>query len=98
MTRAQLAVGETILIHSGAGGVGAIGIQVASAIGTRVLTTSRPERHFVGQGIAAAHDQRRTVMMSVRSNWVMAGLKGSGDRRATARKDRKTRCRWVDMP
>lgn len=41
VTRAQLTVGETILIHGGAGGVGSIAIQVAKAIGARVITTAR---------------------------------------------------------
>lgn len=41
VTRAGLTVGETILIHGGAGGVGTIAIQIARAIGARVLTTAR---------------------------------------------------------
>ncbi|POA31756.1 MULTISPECIES: zinc-dependent alcohol dehydrogenase family protein [unclassified Pseudomonas] len=43
--RAALRVGESILIHGGAGGVGHIAIQVAKAIGARVFTTVR-EAHF----------------------------------------------------
>ena len=39
--RAQLRVGETILVHGGAGGVGHVAIQIAKAIGARVLTTAR---------------------------------------------------------
>ncbi|GAB6841040.1 hypothetical protein JCM2811A_00410 [Methylorubrum rhodinum] len=34
-------VTETVLIHGGAGGVGAIAVQVAKAIGARVLATAR---------------------------------------------------------
>lgn len=45
VTRAQLAVGETILIHGGAGGVGSLAIQVAKAIGARVITTARADDH-----------------------------------------------------
>lgn len=45
VTRAQLRVGETILIHGGAGGVGSIAIQVARAIGARVITTARARNH-----------------------------------------------------
>src|SRR5690606_6472605 len=41
--RAQLRVQETILIHGGAGGVGTIAIQVAKAMGARVITTARAE-------------------------------------------------------
>lgn len=39
ITRVNLQVGETILVHGGAGGVGHIAIQVAKAAGARVLTT-----------------------------------------------------------
>ncbi|MEX2520728.1 MAG: zinc-dependent alcohol dehydrogenase family protein [Paracoccaceae bacterium] len=53
VTRAQLAVGETILIHGGAGGVGAIAIQVAKAIGARVLTTARADDHAFVRSLGA---------------------------------------------
>lgn len=50
VTRAQLAVGETVLIHGGAGGVGSVAIQVAKAIGARVITTASPRNDdFVRQ-------------------------------------------------
>lgn len=39
ITRVNLQVGETILVHGGAGGVGHIAIQIAKAAGARVLTT-----------------------------------------------------------
>jgi len=39
--RAALRVGESILVHGGAGGVGHIAIQLAKAMGARVLTTVR---------------------------------------------------------
>lgn len=42
VTRAQLGVGETVLIHGGAGGVGSIAIQMAKAIGAKVITTASP--------------------------------------------------------
>lgn len=45
VTRAQLAVGETILVHGGAGGVGTIAIQVAAAMGARVITTAKTDDH-----------------------------------------------------
>ncbi|MBB3224010.1 zinc-dependent alcohol dehydrogenase family protein [Pseudoduganella umbonata] len=41
VVRAQLRVGESILVHGGAGGVGHVAIQLAKAIGARVLTTAR---------------------------------------------------------
>lgn len=37
--RGGLSVGETVLVHGGAGGVGMMGIQVAKAAGARVITT-----------------------------------------------------------
>jgi NADPH2:quinone reductase len=41
VARAQLTVQETILIHGGAGGVGTVAIQLAKAMGARVITTAR---------------------------------------------------------
>lgn len=51
VTRAQLAVGETILIHGGAGGVGTIAIQLAKAMGARVITTARKDDHEFVRGL-----------------------------------------------
>jgi len=45
VTRARLQVGETVLIHGGAGGVGTVAIQVAKAIGAQVLTTAQSRNH-----------------------------------------------------
>jgi NADPH:quinone reductase-like Zn-dependent oxidoreductase len=53
VTRAQLAVGETILIHGGAGGVGTIAIQLAKAMGARVITTARKDDHEFVRGLGA---------------------------------------------
>jgi NADPH2:quinone reductase len=39
VTRGNLQVGETVLIHAGAGGVGSIAIQLAKAMGAYVFTT-----------------------------------------------------------
>lgn len=41
VVRAALRVGENILVHGGAGGVGHVAIQLAKAIGARVFTTVR---------------------------------------------------------
>jgi len=41
VVRAALRVGESILIHGGAGGVGHVAIQLAKAIGAKVFTTVR---------------------------------------------------------
>jgi NADPH:quinone reductase-like Zn-dependent oxidoreductase len=51
--RAQLMVGETILIHGGAGGVGTIAIQVAKAMGARVITTARGSNHEFVRSLGA---------------------------------------------
>jgi NADPH:quinone reductase-like Zn-dependent oxidoreductase len=53
VTRAQLSVGETVLIHGGTGGVGTIAIQVAKAIGARVLTTARKADHDFVRSLGA---------------------------------------------
>lgn len=44
VVRAQLRVGESILVHGGAGGVGHVAIQVAKAIGAKVFTTARADQ------------------------------------------------------
>ncbi len=50
ITRGNLQVGETVLIHAGAGGVGSIAIQLAKAIGAYVLATcSSKNLNFVKQ-------------------------------------------------
>ncbi|MBL6080112.1 zinc-dependent alcohol dehydrogenase family protein [Belnapia sp. T18] len=51
--RAQLRVGEAVLIHGGAGGVGTIAIQVAKAIGARVITTARARDHDFVRSLGA---------------------------------------------
>jgi len=51
--RAQLKVGETILIHGGAGGVGTIAIQIAKAIGARVITTALARDHEFVRSLGA---------------------------------------------
>lgn len=53
VTRAQLRVGETILIHAGAGGVGTTAIQVAKAIGARVITTASAGNHDFVRALGA---------------------------------------------
>lgn len=51
--RARLSVGETILVQGGTGGVGAIAIQVAKAIGARVITTARAADHDFVRSLGA---------------------------------------------
>ena len=51
--RAQLKADETILIHGGSGGVGTIAIQVAKALGARVITTARGRHHDFVRSLGA---------------------------------------------
>lgn len=53
VTRAQLTVHETILIHGGAGGVGSVAIQLAKAMGARVITTARSSNHGFVRSLGA---------------------------------------------
>lgn len=53
VTRAQLTVQETILIHGGAGGVGTVAIQLAKAIGARIITTARRSNHDFVRSLGA---------------------------------------------
>jgi NADPH2:quinone reductase len=51
--RAALRVGESILIHGGAGGVGHVAIQVAKALGAKVFTTAREDNFEFARSIGA---------------------------------------------
>jgi NADPH:quinone reductase len=51
--RAELTVGETILVHAGAGGTGTIAIQVAKAMGARVITTAKAADHDLVHSLGA---------------------------------------------
>lgn len=53
VVRAALRVGESILIHGGAGGVGHVAIQLAKAIGARVFTTVREENFEFARSLGA---------------------------------------------
>jgi NADPH:quinone reductase-like Zn-dependent oxidoreductase len=53
VTRALLTVGETILVHGGADGVGTIAVQVAKAMGARVITTARASEHEFVRSLGA---------------------------------------------
>ena len=53
VVRAGLRVGESILIHGGAGGVGHVAIQLAKAIGARVFTTVRESNVEFVRGLGA---------------------------------------------
>ena len=53
VTRGQLQVGESILIHAGAGGVGSFAIQLAKAIGAYVFTTCSAKNHDLVRKLGA---------------------------------------------
>lgn len=43
--RLAVRVGETVLIHGGAGGVGSFAVQIARAAGAKVIATASPQHH-----------------------------------------------------
>ena len=45
LTRLEVGAGDTVLIHGAAGGVGSMGIQVARALGARVIGTASAANH-----------------------------------------------------
>ncbi|UNZ20833.1 NADP-dependent oxidoreductase [Streptomyces sp. 891-h] len=45
LTRLGTREGETVLIHNAAGGVGSLGVQIARALGARVIGTASPANH-----------------------------------------------------
>ncbi|MDP2698072.1 zinc-dependent alcohol dehydrogenase family protein [Thalassospira sp.] len=51
--RVALRVGESILIHGGAGGVGHVAIQIAKAIGAKVFTTVREDNFEFARSVGA---------------------------------------------
>ena len=53
VVRAALRVGESILVHGGAGGVGHVAIQLAKAIGARVFTTVRDSNIEFARSVGA---------------------------------------------
>ena len=53
VVRAGLRVGESVLIHGGAGGVGHVAIQLAKAIGAKVFTTVRQANFEFARSLGA---------------------------------------------
>ena len=59
-TLADLQVGETVLIHAAAGGVGQAAVQVARSRGARIFATASQAKHaaLLEQGVEAVFDSR----------------------------------------
>jgi NADPH:quinone reductase-like Zn-dependent oxidoreductase len=53
VTRGQLQVGESVLIHAGAGGVGSFAIQLASSMGVYVFATCSSNNHDLVKKLGA---------------------------------------------
>ncbi|MEO1300369.1 MAG: zinc-dependent alcohol dehydrogenase family protein [Cyanobacteria bacterium J06636_16] len=53
VTRGNLQVGESVLIHAGAGGVGSLAIQLAKAMGAYVFTTCSAQNHDLVKKLGA---------------------------------------------
>jgi putative PIG3 family NAD(P)H quinone oxidoreductase len=51
---AGLRAGQTLLVHGGGSGIGTFAIQLAVALGARVVTTARPAKHAVLRRLGAA--------------------------------------------
>ncbi|GLX16880.1 oxidoreductase [Streptomyces lavendulae subsp. lavendulae] len=45
LTRLGTGRGDTVLVHGAAGGVGSLGVQIAAALGARVIGTASPRNH-----------------------------------------------------
>ncbi|MEU3727739.1 alcohol dehydrogenase catalytic domain-containing protein, partial [Streptomyces sp. NPDC031705] len=45
LTRLGTGAGDTVLVHGAAGGVGSLGVQIARALGARVIGTASPRNH-----------------------------------------------------
>ncbi len=65
--RLRLRVGETVLIHGGAGGVGSFAVQVAHSAGARVIATAGPDNQGTLRDLGAdvAVDYTRTSVADV---------------------------------
>ncbi|WP_397221569.1 NADP-dependent oxidoreductase [Nocardiopsis lambiniae] len=53
MRRARVGDGETVLVHAAAGGVGSMGVQIARALGARVIGTASERNHDFVRSLGA---------------------------------------------
>lgn len=76
MTRGNLQVGESVLIHAGAGGVGSLAIQLAKAAGAYVFTTCSARNRELAEELGADHviDYRKDDYVEV----ILRETKGVG--------------------
>jgi NADPH:quinone reductase-like Zn-dependent oxidoreductase len=82
---AGLRAGETVLIHGGGGGIGTFAIQYAKALGARVVTTARAEKHAVLRELGAdvildiiggAYLAKNVAALATDGRLVIIGLQG----------------------
>lgn len=69
---ARLEAGETVLIHSAAGGVGYVAVQIAQQIGARVIATvgTEEKRDFLRQrGVTLISDSRSQAFVDDVEAW-----------------------------
>jgi NADPH:quinone reductase-like Zn-dependent oxidoreductase len=61
---AHVLPGQTVLVHGAAGGVGHIAVQVAKALGARVIATASAEKHDLVWELGAdeVHDYRNVII------------------------------------
>lgn len=68
--RLALRVGETVLIHGGAGGVGSFAIQIAKAAGARVVATAGPDNqetlHALGADVCVDYRSEHAERIALR--------------------------------
>ena len=77
--RARLAPGETVLVLGASGGVGQAAVQLARAMGARVLAgISRPERASAAVGVDAVIDLSRENLRDTLREQVWAATEGRG--------------------
>jgi NADPH:quinone reductase-like Zn-dependent oxidoreductase len=53
--KARLIAGETVLVQGASGGTGGFAVQIARALGARVIGLARPKDHARVRGLGAAH-------------------------------------------
>ena len=75
--RGRIQAGETVLVHGAGGGVGTAAVQVARALGGRVLAVASP-----GDKAAAAATAGAEVVLDPRSDWLAAVREATGGRGA----------------